>query len=64
MNMKKKVKCKCSQCGKIFLTTRADKLIMTYYSAIVCKDCMAAFYDKVMDRIAKTVFGGKDNEQQ
>lgn len=37
-------------------------MIMTYYSAIVCKGCMAAFYDKVMDRIAKTVFGGKNDE--
>lgn len=62
MRMTKKVKCKCSQCGKIFLTTRADKMIMTYYSAIVCKGCMATFYDKVIDRIAKTVFGGKNDE--
>ena len=56
MSTKKKVKCKCSQCGKIFVTTKAEKLIMTYYTAVVCDACMNNFYDKVMDRIAKTVF--------
>lgn len=62
MSMKKKVKCKCSQCGKIFIKTKAEKLIMTYYTAVVCDGCMDNFYNKVMDRISKTVFGRKENE--
>lgn len=56
MSMKKKVKCKCSQCGK--------KLIMTYYTAVVCDNCMGVFYNKVMDRVAEYAFGRKDNERE
>lgn len=60
--MKKKVKCKCSQCGKIFVCSKAEKIIMQYYTAVVCSACMDKFYNKVMDRIATTCFGGKNDE--
>jgi hypothetical protein len=65
MNMKKKVKCKCSQCGKTFVCTRSEKLFMQYYTAVLCSNCLDRFFNKVMDRVMDYTFGRKkENERE
>ena len=64
MSMKKKVKCKCRICGKTFLSTKAEKIFMVYYTAVVCNGCMEKFADEALERMEKVIFGGKDSERE
>lgn len=65
MRMTKKVKCKCRRCGKVFVTTKADKIFMKHFTGVICNKC----YDDLTNKIALelpskifNIFGGKNNE--
>ena len=64
MNMKKKVKCKCKRCGKMFVTPKADKIMMKYLTTTLCKNCMYEFNDLLIGNLLETIFGGKDSERK
>ena len=50
MRMTKKVKCKCRRCGKVFVTTKADKIMTEYCFATVCKDCENSFNEYLIGK--------------